>query len=98
MIYVQLQNSNILFSKAQVTLHNDNDTITCMRALIGQKFIVIVPEKKIVRVSDFKFLYRETKILLFLPIIFLPIIGFIACLQFIVYFFNSLIQIANLQS
>ena len=65
MIYVELQNSNILFSKAQVTLHNDNDTITCMRALIGQKCIVIVPEKKIVRVSDFKFLYRETIILLF---------------------------------
>jgi hypothetical protein len=32
--------------KAQVTLHNDNDTITCIRALIGQKFIVIVRLKK----------------------------------------------------
>jgi hypothetical protein len=29
-----------------VTLHNDNDTITCIRTLIGQKFIVIVVLKK----------------------------------------------------
>jgi hypothetical protein len=28
--------------EAQVTLHNDNDTITCIRAMIGQTLIVIV--------------------------------------------------------
>jgi hypothetical protein len=41
-------------AKGPVTLHNDNDTITCIRALIGQKCIVIVRLKKIARVSDFK--------------------------------------------
>jgi hypothetical protein len=44
-------------ARAQVTLHNV--TITCIRALIGQKFIVIVgptEEKNLAQVSDFKIL------------------------------------------
>jgi hypothetical protein len=37
-----------------VTLHNDNDMITCIRALIGQKCIAIVQLKnKSLAVSDF---------------------------------------------
>jgi hypothetical protein len=43
-------------SLAQVTLHNDNDTITCIRALIGQKFIVIV---RIAQVSNFKIVIKH---------------------------------------
>ena len=46
LIYCQFVMDLRCLNKAHVTLHNDNDTITCIRALIGQKFIVIVRLKK----------------------------------------------------